>query len=236
MKKLTFFLCFSGLTCLLFAQEKLQNRTPVEKFADLLINYSLQLKPNESVLIITTHEVRELNLELFKQAVLAGAYPTFFYDDNEFSEIYFQYASNELLKHPNDNLIHALKTTDAFLTILATTNVKSLRNVNPEKFQIEASANKEYSEIWNRRIQNNELKWCYALYPTPAQAQEAGMGTLGYRDFVFGAGKLYDPDPIKSWTTSSADQSRWVNWLAGKKLMKLKGAYIDMTLSIENRK
>jgi aminopeptidase len=236
MKKLIFILFFSGLTFLPFAQEKSSNQTPVEKFADVLINYSLQLKPNENILIITTPEARELNLELYKQVILAGAYPTLFYDDDDFLEIYFQYASDVQLNHADDLWVYEFNHADALLTILAGSNINSLKNVSSEKLQLYTLSNKELSEIWNRRVENQELKWCLALFPTSAYAQEAEMGTLAYRDFVFNAEKLYDNDPISSWSNSTVDQNRWVNWLSGKRQIKLKGTNIDMTISVDGRK
>jgi len=237
MKKLTFLLCISSFICQsIFSQEKLSKQTPVEKFADLLINYSLKLKPNEKFLIRTSPEARELNLELYKKAILAGAYPTVLYDqDDDFREIYFQNANDDQLKYPNDLMLYELKHADAMLTIIASSNVKSLANINSERFQLVTITNKESVETWNARVSNNELRWCYTLFPTSAQAQDAEMGTLAYRDFVFNAAKLYDNDPISSWKNSSKDQNKWVNWLAGKKQISLKGTNIDLTLSVDGR-
>jgi len=238
MKKLTSLLFFSVLSCLsLFSQEKSSNRTPVEKFADVLINYSLQMKPNEHILVLTTHEANELNLEIYKNAIMAGAYPYLIYEDDEFQEIYFHNASNDQLKQANDLKIYALKHSDAFLLILASSNVKSLNNINSEKIFMNATANKEFNDIWFGQVKySKDFRWCAALFPTSAQAQEAEIGELEYRKFVFNAGKLNETDPINCWKNSSSDQNRWVNWLTGKNQIKLKGANIDLTLSVEDRK
>lgn len=237
MKKLFFLFSFSVLTCsALFSQEKIVNRTPVEKLADLLINYSLELKPNEHIFILTNTQAQELNLELVKRTTLAGAYPSLFYYDDEYWEVLYRYASDEQLKHSYELWVDAFKRSNAYLEIISPSNAKSLNTVDPEKFKMTAIGKQEYRKIIREKVDKKEYRWCISAYPTAALAQEAEMGTLEYKDFVFYAGKLYDPDPISSWKNSSADQNRWANWLAGKKQIEIKGTNIDMTMSCEGRK
>jgi aminopeptidase len=81
-----------------------------------------------------------------------------------------------------------------------------------------------------------ELRWCYTVFPTYASAQEADMSLAEYQDFVYGAGLLDSPDPVAAWIEEGQRQRELIDWLAGKDRVVLKGANIDLTLSIKDRK
>ncbi len=66
-------------------------------------------------------------------------------------------------------------------------------------------------------------------------AQEAEMSLTDYREFVYDAGLLNDPDPVAAWQKELARQRELIAWLNGKNRVILKGANIDLKLSIKNR-
>ena len=59
--------------------------------------------------------------------------------------------------------------------------------------------------------------------PRPALAQEAEMSLSEYEDFVYGACRVDEPDPVAAWREQGATQQRIVDWLAGKEQMHLEG-------------
>ena len=61
------------------------------------------------------------------------------------------------------------------------------------------------------------------------------MGLLDYREFVFGAGMLNEPDPVAFWKAEGVHQQTMVDWLKGHDQMVLKGESIDLTMSIKDR-
>jgi aminopeptidase len=66
-------------------------------------------------------------------------------------------------------------------------------------------------------------------------AQEADMSLSDYEDFVYGAGLLNDPDPVARWREEGQRQQKLIKWLAGKDTVTLKGANVDLKMSIKER-
>jgi aminopeptidase len=85
------------------------------------------------------------------------------------------------------------------------------------------------------RTARGELKWCYTVYPTHAGAQEADMSLSDYQEFVYGAGMLHLDDPVAFWTEEGERQQKLIDRLHGHHQMALKGANIDLSLSIQGR-
>jgi aminopeptidase len=236
MKKIIVTSIFLILNFSLFSQINSSVQSPVEKFADVLVNYSLQVKPKEHVLITTSFQAKELNLEVFKQIIKAGAYVTFQYNDDDFGEIFYKYANEDQLNKANDGAIYSLKNADVLLMIESSSNLKNLSNADPEKIKKHSVANKEFGEIRREKEEKNQQRWCYTVFPNPIHAQEAGMGTSAYKEFVFNSCKLYDNDPVASWAKTSVEMKKWINWLNGKKQIALKGTNIDLSMSVDGRK
>jgi aminopeptidase len=86
-----------------------------------------------------------------------------------------------------------------------------------------------------RRSAAGEHRWVGTLFPTNAYAQEADMSLSDYEDFVYGACFADKEDPAAEWTRMANTQQKLVDWLVGKKEVKVEGPNIDLTLSIEER-
>ncbi len=66
------------------------------------------------------------------------------------------------------------------------------------------------------RAASGDLKWSATQFPTHAAAQDAEMSLAEYEDFVFSAGLLDQPDPVKAWQQVSKRQQKLVDFLNGK--------------------
>jgi aminopeptidase len=55
------------------------------------------------------------------------------------------------------------------------------------------------SKAFMARAARGEIHWTLTAYPSQAMAQEADMGLLDYREFVYGAGMLDEADPVEFW-------------------------------------
>jgi len=71
---------FLSLYCIIlstqiYSQTNSDLKTPYEKWAYVLVNYSLNLQPNVAFLIETTYLSKELCLLVYKEAIKAGAHP-----------------------------------------------------------------------------------------------------------------------------------------------------------------
>ncbi len=208
----------------------------VKKLAEVLVNYSLELKPGETFVISTSAAADELSLAVYEQAVLAGAHVHSRISITGANEVYYKNASDAQLDYVSPISRYYYEKFDALLNIEAETNTRALSGVDPRKMQRSQQANKDVIETFMQRMATRELKWAMTVYPTNASAQEADMSLAEYQDFVYGAGMLDLEDPVQAWREEGQRQRGVIAWLDGHKSAVLKGANIDLTLSLEGRK
>ncbi|MDP9367183.1 MAG: aminopeptidase, partial [Chloroflexota bacterium] len=107
--------------------------------------------------------------------------------------------------------------------------------VDPARQTVFQSARSELFQTFMRRAAEGTMTWVGTLFPTDAYAQDAGMATSDYADFVFQACKLDQSDPVAAWQEVHERQQRLIDWLAGKQQVHLTGPDVDLTLSIAGR-
>jgi len=215
--------------------QEIADQTPIDRWARVLVRYSLDLQPGETLLIRSETEAKELILAVYREALLVGAYPYIRCDLPGRSETFFRYANNDQLSSLNALERLEMGYVNAALRIDAPANTKELTGVDPKRYQLFKRSNGKLGEIVIKRVERKELKRCITAYPTNALAQEAEMGLSEYRDFVFNACKLNEPDPAAVWKSESLKQNEIVRRLQGKDKVSLKGPNIDLTLSIKGR-
>lgn len=207
----------------------------VLKLAQLMVNYSLALKPSEQFVLRTHPLANELTLAVYKESIKAGAYVLIQNEVPGTEEIFYKYASNEQLDYQSSVKKMITGTYDAFLTIWSEHNTRHLSGVDPNRISRASKAGAELTKLFLNRSAKKEMRWCLTVYPTEAMAQEADMSLADYEDFVYGAGMLNEDDPVSSWKQMGVDQLKIVEWLRGKNKVALKGSNIDLTMSIQDR-
>ena len=207
----------------------------VVKLANLLIHYSLEIKPGAQLEIVTNSQAEELFLEVYAEAIRSGANVFLNLNEPQARAIFYKYASDAQLDFvsPVDRLI--TERFDASLHILAEQNTRSLSGVDPAKQARRAKANQPLSKIFLERAARGELRWCLTAFPTHASAMEADMSLADYRDFVFTSGKLDLDDPVAAWKKEGQRMRELKTWLDGRRQLQLKGADIDLKLSVKDR-
>jgi len=208
----------------------------VKKLAEVLVHYSLELKPGQQLNLRTTPLGEELALAVYAEAVKAGAhvFPQISLINSE--EIFFKYATEEQLDFISPVRKLIVESFDAQLVIGAEYNTRALTGVDPSRIARSRKATAPLSKIFLERAARMELRWCYTEFPTQASAQEADMSLLDYQDFVYNAGLLDVPDPVAAWIKEGKRQWELINWLSGKDRVSIKGEFIDLNLSIRDRK
>jgi aminopeptidase len=207
----------------------------VSKLAKVLINYSLEIKPGQKLRISASPLASDLTLAAYEEAIKAGAHVIIEQPLDEATELFFKFASDEQLDFVSPVRKLVVETFDADLRIDASPNRRMLSGVDPDKMARSAKARTELSKTFLDRSARKELNWCLTVYPNNANAQDADMSLRDYTDFVFEAGMLNEEDPAKFWRAEGERQGKLIKWLKGRNIAKIKGAYIDMTLSIKDR-
>lgn len=207
----------------------------VQKLAQLLVNYSLNLQPGEEFALRTSPLAEELSLAVYKEALQAGAYVSVVNIIPGLEEVFLKYATDEQLDYisPLNRLI--IEKYRAILDIEADHNTRELSGVDPSRLSRTRRARKELSQNYIARIGSRDLKWCGTVYPTQALAQEADMSLSEYQDFVYGAGLLDLPDPVSAWKEEAVRQQRLMDWLGGREQVTIQGKDVDLKMSIEGR-
>ena len=208
----------------------------LERFADVLVNYSISVQPGEWVGlrgdVVTLPALRALYAAVLK----AGGYPALMLTDDTMSRAFYREANDDQLAWISPAQTLQYDQIDILVSLLGQQNTRGMTGIDPTRLQTRQRATRPLSETFMRRDGDGSLKWTVTQYPTHADAQEANMSLEEYEDFVYGAMLLHEDDPVAEWRKLAAMQQKKIDWLAGKKQIKLQGPNIDLELSIDGRK
>ncbi|HEY7087203.1 MAG TPA: aminopeptidase [Tepidisphaeraceae bacterium] len=189
----------------------------LQKLADVLVNYSVAVKPGQLVRISGPSAAQPLVIEVFREVLKAGGHPHVRMSPEQLAEITLKHGNDEQLKFLNPINLYEYEKIDCSIGIWAEENTRSLTNCDPKRVGLTQAARKPLLELFLKRAAEGQLKWTGTQFPTPAAAQDADMSLEEYEDFVFNAGMLDRSDPVAEWKRVSQQQQRLVDFLNGKK-------------------
>ena len=207
----------------------------LRKLADVLVNYSVKVKPGDWVFITGSMVALPLYKEVYKQVLLAGGNPSVNFYTDDLNELYFKHANEEQINFVSKLQSLPYEEADVLIHLRALENTRALSGVDPAKQSQRAKATSHLMETYMRRAAAKELRWVLTEYPCLALAQEADMSLSDYEDFVYGATYADTDDPVAEWARIHNEQQKVVDWLKGKKTVTVKSPNADLTLSIEGR-
>ncbi len=207
----------------------------VEKLAELLVNYSLDVKPKNKVFIRAGMAAEPLIAQVYRKVIDAGAFPYTVIDFPPGEEIMFRYGSDEQIQYIHEPTEVMYGKYDRMLRIIADENTKALSGIDSSKMAKWSKARGPLMNTYMERTARGELRWALTAFPTQAYAQDADMSLAEYEDFLYGACMPDMNDPVGYWKNISKQQERIVQWLKGKKNVHLVGKDTDLRLSIEGR-
>ena len=211
------------------------NDPRVDKLADMLVNYSVGIKPGDKAIIGGNELAKPLITAVYKKVLQAGGLPYLELTLTGLDEVFYSVASDEQLQYVSDPLKLLVDTYDADFSIQSDGNTKRLTNIDPGRIIRFRKGRHALMEHFDERAGRGEMRWVYTLFPTEAHAQEAEMSLDEYTDFVFNACMPDQKDPVAYWKRIAAKQEKIVAWLKGKKRVHVTGPETDITLSIEGR-
>jgi aminopeptidase len=151
-----------------------------DKLAKLLLEYSIRLKRNETVLIEAFDIPDEMTVALVRAVQNAGGVP--------FAQIYHARVNRALALQASDRQLNVMasheltrmKKMDAYIAVRGSHNITELADVPPDKMQL---IGKKMRPVQDQRVKRT--KWVVLRWPTPSMAQLAGMSTEAFEDFYF---------------------------------------------------
>ena len=207
----------------------------IDKLADLLVNYSVAVRPGDKVLVNGDAVAEPLLKAVYARVLQAGGHPLTMVTPGDIDELFFRYASDEQLQHIPEPLKLVTETYDVRISIWGKENTRALTSVDPAKMVLHNQARTELMKTFLRRSASGEFRWTVALFPTNACAQDADMSLSEYEDFVYGACLPDIDDPLGYWQRFSAWQQKIIDWLKGKERVHVIGPETDLHLSIAGR-
>src|SRR5579859_4484965 len=96
----------------------------LQKWARTLIRYSLELKPDDTLLIFASELASPLVREVYREALRAGAFVDFQIRLEGLSEVLYSEANDQQLIHMSPIFMAAIESYTALLSITASRNTK----------------------------------------------------------------------------------------------------------------
>lgn len=209
----------------------------LEKYARLLVEYCLEIRPGDRLLVRTTTLAEPLVREVYKHALRLGGHVTLDLQFEGQNAIFMQEATNEeQLRFVSPLYREAMEQFEAYLYIMAPFNLKEDQKSDPARVKKRQEALSTLQKIYSQRTATRELKRNLCLFPTSASAQNAGMSLDDYSSFVYKACKLFDHDPVASWLQVREKQQSITDHLNSCTEFHYKGPNVDLRFKTTNRK
>ena len=200
-----------------------------DAFAALLCDWCLEPGPGQQVLVTSTTLGAEPIRALHRALLGRGAWPVLRLTLPELAADFYRYASDRHLDGFAPVELAEMESVDAVLSIDAPANTAALAGVDPARIARAATGRTRVREARMAR------RWCGTLWPTPALAQLAGMGSEDYAEFVTRALFLDRADPVAAWRELSTRQARLVERLATASEIRIEAEGTDLTLGVAGR-
>jgi len=194
-----------------------------KKLAAILIDYSLEVKAEEKVLITcSSAEGLSLAKEVYKQALLKKAYPYLRLSSGDLDYFYFKNANQKQLKAEPEISLFLADWADKFATIVAEKNDRQLYTIDPKKILLKTKARKPVQDIVLQK------RWVLTYYPTSSFAQTAKLSLEELEEVYYSA-------CLKNWKKKAGEMSRLKKVLDGAKKVRVVGEQTDICLSFIGR-
>lgn len=156
----------------------------IKKFAHFLINYSVNLKKGEKILIEVHGRRISLARALIEEVYLKGGKPFIHVFDYKLERALLRGITDGHMEQLTSYELTRMKDMDAYIDIRATENLSEWNDISDDKISI---YRRKYHEPIHLDQRCGHTKWCVMRYPNDAMAQLAKMSTEEYEDFYFNA-------------------------------------------------
>ncbi len=195
----------------------------IREHAEIIVDHSTDVQAGDNVVISTPSAAEDLAVALHEVVGDRGATPVALANDSRAQRAYLRAADADEFETPT----HAkalYEESDVLIRVRGETNATELSDVAPDK---QAAHSKSRQPVQEAALSK---RWCLTQYPTPANAQLAGMSTEAYENFVWDAVN-------KDWDAQREHQARMVDILDSASEVRIKsGETTDVTMSIDGMK
>lgn len=196
----------------------------IKELADILIDYSLNVKKGEYILIKTDEpEALPLMEELYKKILKKGGYPLIRIQPEIFEYLMAKNASKEQIENFLDTEIYEMRKIQGRIRICAPKNSKIMADVDPKKFVLLRK------KLGLYRNYLGKIKWMNLHYPTEGLARQMNTTFKETQDFVF-------KSCLKDWKKETRGMEKIKKVFDGGEIVEIKGNGTNISFSIKGRK
>ena len=154
----------------------------IEKLADLLVNYSCDIKPGEKILIEAIDVPHAFTKALVRTAAAAGGQPIVLLKSNEVQRALMLAGSEEQWTAIAEVERLQMEKVQCYIGARGNANISEMSDVPSDKQKIYEQT------VWKRvhhDVRIKKTKWVVLRWPSPSMAQMAEMSTEAFEDFFF---------------------------------------------------
>jgi aminopeptidase len=207
----------------------------LQKYADLLLHYCLQIKKGQRLLVSSTFLAEPLLLEIHREAIKSGVIVEYDLAFRDKSFVCWLEARGDMLDATSVFHLYAMEHFDAYLAIRAPYDLYEDLPATPEQKKRRAKAGAEANQFYFKRTAEGSLVRNLCQYPTEAAATAAGMTLEEYAQFVFTACRLDEEDPVQAWLDVRKEQQSIVDFLNACEEIRYKNEKTDIRFSVKGR-
>ncbi|QCT02340.1 peptidase M29 aminopeptidase II [Paenibacillus algicola] len=154
----------------------------IQKLAENLVGYSVDMQPGENVLIEMIGSERDLLNAIVEEVGRKGGRPFVQLTDKTVQRAMLKHATKEQLSIWSELDLARMKQMDCYIGIRAGENVNDLADVPEQNMKL-------YNSIYSHPVHSEErvkrTKWVVLRYPNASMAQLANTSTEAFEDFYF---------------------------------------------------
>jgi aminopeptidase len=194
------------------------------QLGDLLVNYSMQVKANEKVMIAMVEpESYPLAHAIYEACVKVGAFPQVQFLSEELNHLTMKYGNDIQIGWVPEVEVFGMEWADVYFGLRGAHNLNVHWDIPAEKLSL---FRKGMGKVSTMRWQ--KTRWCLLRLPNAALAEQANVDEETITDMFFNSCLLDWKEEAKEWR-------RWVEILNRGKLIRVVGKETDLSFSLEGR-
>ncbi|MCL4559259.1 MAG: aminopeptidase [Chloroflexi bacterium] len=195
-----------------------------KQLGDLLVNYSMEVKPGEKVMIAFVElETYPLVHAVYEASVKAGAYPQVQFLSEELNRLVLKYGTPGQIGWMPEIEAYGMEWADVYIGLRGAHNLDIFWDIPADRLSLLRKAMGKISTLrWQK------TRWSLLRVPNASLAAQAGVDEETMMDMFFKACLL-------DWPKVSQEWRRWADILNKGKRMRVVGKGTDLRFSVEGR-
>jgi len=194
------------------------------RLGDLLVNWSVELKKGEKVMIAMGEvESYPLVRGVYEAAIKAGAYPQVQFLSEGLRHLILKNGSDEQLSWVPEIEAHGMEWADAYIGLRGASNLHEHDDISADRLSLNQKAMGKVSTMrWEK------TRWCLVRVPNASFAQQAECDEETITEMFFNASLL-------DWKAEAEKWRRWALKLNEGRRVRVTGRDTDLRFSVAGR-